>query len=494
MSENMEAGVRPDAAGGPGPNIPMPRPMGEAAFHGPAGLVIEALLPFCEADAHALLLHTLVLFGSRVGRAAEHRIPGGKAIYVNEYAAIAGVSGDARKSTAADAVLTLWGAVEPDFEASAGHCQGLGSGEALIARVRDASIDADGRVDRGVEDKRVMLHLDEFGLLFAAMSRDGSVLGDILKIAYGGSVLQSAIKNHSQRATGAHVCLAASTTVGQLHEALAGRKLRGRLSDGFANRILWVLAERSKRLPRLGRAEEQAAEAARGEAAGVLRQALEWVSENRPVLTWDREAGEAWDRWYNELEIPARLAGILGRAEVHVLKCAMLYSLLDRSPVLRLEHLQAGLEIWRFCRESATGIFEPLLEAKLVGSGGRSSLSSGRSGVGRGEDRLLAYLRNHGSATRNLILRTVFARNKSSAEIDVILQSLVAQNLVRITQDRSTHPATETIYLAGETGIRPIRPDDGNAFETAPYARADTRAGVSRVTDDDWADITLDPQ
>jgi hypothetical protein len=268
------------------------------------------------------------VFGNRVGRSVRYLVPGGKALFANEYVAIVGASGSARKSTAADTALWLWSSVEPGLANSPSHCLGLGPGEVLIARVRDGGVLADGAVDPGVQDKRLLVDLDEFGLLFAAMTREASVLGDLLKIAFGGGTLQSSVKSNIQRATDAHVSVIGCTSTVQLWEALGGKRLRGRLRDGFVNRFVWVLATRSKRLPRLHPAQQRVAVAARDAVGRELR------------------AGAEWDAWYNGLATPPHLSGVLARAETHVVKLAMAYACLDRSAAIGIDHLRAALAVW----------------------------------------------------------------------------------------------------------------------------------------------------
>jgi hypothetical protein len=281
-------------------------------------------------------------------------------------------------------------------------------------------------------------------------------------------------------ATHSHLSLVGCSTEDQLREALSGRKLRGRLADGFANRFLWCRVERSKRLPRLTQPEELAAEAAGAEAAEPLRAALDWVLEHSPVLQWDECGGRDWDAWYNTVAVPSRFAGVLARAESHVLRLTMLYALLDRSPVMQAGHLHAALEVWRYCAESAILIFEPILDAQ-PGGGSYSSCSSSVRSEGRAEDKLLAYLRQHHQATRKTITCVVFRRNKTRSQIDAI----------RVTRDHSTHPSTEIITLHNN----PPTPsaETTNDLRTTPAPDPRPAESPAAAPDDDWADPILDP-
>jgi hypothetical protein len=52
---------------------------------------------------------------------------------------------------------------------------------------------------------------------------------------------------------------------------------------------------------------------------------------------------------------------MVARAPAQVLRLSMMYALLDMSTTIRKEHLEAALEIWRYCEvpfgsSSATGL------------------------------------------------------------------------------------------------------------------------------------------
>ena len=64
--------------------------MGEQAFHGLVGRVVQAILPFSEADPHALVLAFLLLFGNRVGRMASYTFGPGAQHHTNDNVVIVG--------------------------------------------------------------------------------------------------------------------------------------------------------------------------------------------------------------------------------------------------------------------------------------------------------------------------------------------------------------------------------------------------------------------
>ena len=45
------------------------------------------------------------------------------------------------------------------------------------------------------------------------------------------------------------------------------------------------------------------------------------------------------------------------RAPAHVLRLALIYALLDRSPAIRPPHLEAALAVWNYCLASVRDLF-----------------------------------------------------------------------------------------------------------------------------------------
>jgi hypothetical protein len=106
--------------------------------------------------------------------------------------------------------------------------------------------------------------------------------------------------------------------------------------------------------------------------------------------------------------------GILGmvtsRAEAQVSRLAMIYTLLDGTDTIEPVHLQAALALWDYCERSCAWIFGH-------GTGDRYA------------DQLLMELRRTGGMTNTEIVH-FFGRNKSRADIKMILEPLVEAGLV----------------------------------------------------------------
>ena len=89
-----------------------------------------------------------------------------------------------------------------------------------------------------------------------------------------------------------------------------------------------------------------------------------------------------------------------------------------------LPHLRAAMAVWRYCQASAVAIF-------------------GTYTGNRDADRVLRELRN-GDLTRKEI-SVLFSRNKSAAQLDVIMAAVMATGLVDMII-RGTGRHATTIY------------------------------------------------
>ena len=136
-----------------------------------------------------------------------------------------------------------------------------------------------------------------------------------------------------------------------------------------------------------------------------------------------------WHEVYGPLSDgkPGLLGAVLGRAEAHVLRYSVLYALLDRSPVVRVPHLEAALALWDYAEASARYIFgdrlgDPIADAILAGM-----QEAGQDGMDK-------------TAIHNL-----FGRHQTAARIQVALEQLIAGNLVRADKEK-TAGAPRTVY------------------------------------------------
>ena len=131
---------------------------------------------------------------------------------------------------------------------------------------------------------------------------------------------------------------------------------------------------RSKRLPEGGQLDP----AVLDDLAAQVGRAIE-RAYRVGVLHRDADARELWAKAYEEFgDGSDGLAGaITARPEAQTLRLSVAYAVLDGSPVIRAEHIQAALAVWSYCEASALAIFGDALGDPIA-------------------DRLLAELREAG--------------------------------------------------------------------------------------------------
>jgi len=391
------------------PNPQWPR-LAPEAYHGPLGELVELIEPDTEADPVAVLVQSLVGFGSIVGRGPHFQVEGDRH-YGNLFAAIVGDSSKARKGSSWSRVRGPLVEVDPAWEERV--MSGLSSGEGLIWPVRDKIVktDKDGAevvVDSGVTDKRLLAMEPELARLFQVLGRSGNTLSAQLRDAWDRGRLQSLTKNSPAVATNAHVSLIGHITRGELLRNLSETEA----GNGFGNRFLWFMVRRSKLLPWGGELDQakfqpvvERIEAAVAHAAALGR------------MVPDAGARELWESVYEQLSggKPGLLGSMIARAEAQTLRLALLYALADRKGEIGFEHLRAALAVWEYAEASARYIFGDALGDPIA-------------------DEILAALRRSPEGMTRTEIREHFGRNKTSAQIGRALGVLADQQLASSTK------------------------------------------------------------
>ena len=390
---------------------PWPAPLAPEALHGLAGRVVEAIDPHTEADPAAVLVQFLVAFGSAVGRG-----PGFRAESdhhgTNAYAIVVADSAKGRKGTSWGHVRRLLDLADHGWTQ---HCvtAGLSSGEGLIWQVRDeitktVPVKKDGKatgeytdevVDPGVDDKRLLVQEGEFAQALKVLAREGNTLSPIIREAWDGRPLRTLTKNTPARATGAHISIIGHIGGDELRRFLSATEA----ANGFANRFLFVCARRSKVLPDGG----DLADDALADLASEVRDALRSAGVTGE-LRRDDDARELWHSVYERLSDgkPGLFGAVTARAEAQAMRLAVLYALLDGASCITVEHLCAGLALWRYCEQSAAFIFGQQTGDPIA-------------------DRALDAIAAAGTLTREQLIADVFQRHVRAADLDRALEHLL---------------------------------------------------------------------
>jgi hypothetical protein len=119
------------------------------------------------------------------------------------------------------------------------------------------------------------------------------------------------------------------------------------------------------------------------------------------ALPLDPYSRERWIEIYPQLSAcqPGLAGAATARAEAHVVRLALIYALLDCSDTIDLEHLEAGLAVWRYSADSAAWIFGDSLGDPTA-------------------DEIWAATRERPAGVTRTEVSDMFSRNKKRREIE----------------------------------------------------------------------------
>jgi len=389
----------------------------DSALYGLAGEFVRTVAPHTEAHPLALLTQFLVAFGNVVGR-GPHVLAEADEHHGNLFVVLVGASSRGRKGSSWGHIRRLFERVDAGW-ADARVASGLSSGEGLIHQVRDertnkTPIKAKGLVtgyqdeivDEGVADKRLLVVEGEFAAALKMLRRKGNTLSPMVRCAFDSGTLRSLTKNSPERATLAHISIVGHITKTEVLRYLDETEC----GNGFANRLLWVWVRRSQLLPEGGQLDV----AALDPLADRIRKAVAFARDVERV-TFDETAQELWRDAYPCLtrEVLGLLGAITARSEALCVRLALLYALLDRSSVIRIEHLHAAFVLWSYCEDSARFVFGEALGHGLA-------------------DEILTLLRNHPEGLPLKGIHDHFSRNRKAAHIREALDSLQRSGLAQV--------------------------------------------------------------
>ncbi len=414
-----------------------PEPIRTAAFYGLAGEIVRRIEPHTEADPAALLFQFLTAFGNLIGH-DQYIVADGARHCLNLYGVLVGQSSKGRKGTSWNHIANLMEHVEPEWrQGCVGN--GLSSGEGLIWEVRDPieetrPIREKGRhtgeyetfiANHGEADKRLLVIESEFANVLKVMAREGNTLSPVIRSAWDCGNLKTMVKNSPANATGAHISIVGHITRDELRRLLTQTES----ANGFANRFCWLAVKRSKCLPDGGSIHTVNFDDVVAELQSAVNFAKDFVE-----ITRDPEAKKQWRDVYPSLSEaqPGMSGAVIGRAEAQVMRLSAIYALLDKSRLIRPEHHEAAMALWRYCEQSARWIF-------------------GTSTGNRNADKIFAALRHAPNGmTKTEISVEVFNRHASSADIDEALRLLHGLRMASFQVENSGGAPIQRWLFAGE--------------------------------------------
>jgi hypothetical protein len=201
-------------------------------------------------------------------------------------------------------------------------------------------------------DRRLLALSEEFAAVLHSSARAKGQLSPLLRCAWDHGHLWTTDARGLHQASGTHISLIAHITQRELSQYLHPTEAH----NGFANRCLWTVVQRSQCLPEGGSlgAHELSA------VARELRRALDWAGSETEILFRRDDAARAlWQERYPALSQvrPGLYGAATSRAEAQVLRLSAIYAALDSTSVIGLPHLQAALSVWDYCSAGTSFLF-----------------------------------------------------------------------------------------------------------------------------------------
>lgn len=324
--------------------------LNQDALYGIAGEFVRLATRDSEADPAAVLATFLTRAGIEFGP-LPHMMVGDDKHQARLFTVIVGTSSKARKGTSSKPVNRIFSGLAEFGCKEAPVTPGpLSTGEGLICRVADDP-KAEDSSEEGVvaQDKRLFVLSEEFAAALEAAKRTGNTLAPVLRTMWDSGNIEPLTKTKKIKATGAHVGITTHITIDELRLLLPKKEL----FSGFVNRFMWVGARRQRLVPDPpSMPEEQVVDLRRRLAAALL-------SAGSDAIPRDEGAKALWIKSYEELssDMPGVFGSAVSRAEAQVCRLSLIYSLLDSSKIIRVEHLKAAIAFWKYSFDSAKMIF-----------------------------------------------------------------------------------------------------------------------------------------
>ena len=394
-----------------------------ACLYGLIGDVARAGSEGTETNAVAIAANFMAYLSCAVGRGVYLPI-GNTRHHARLFCLHIGRSGRGRKGDAVSLVLRIDQALREMNEAFAPqiHRGGLSTREGLVALMHDGY--RQGRQDvPAIEDKRLWVVESEFANVLHQGRRDGNTLSAALRDCWDGVDLKPATKSNRLYASDPHVCLSGAISPGELTSLMSARDL----TNGFANRFLMIWAERSRMLPFPKETPQAVVEHLARRTLEVLAFVRADRHGERDHLRMELSPQAQWryaQLYRGELndDLGDGVVGaLLERRAPMLLRLAMLMALADLQTCIDAPHIDAAMAWIRHATVSVRFVFVSAAEeAKLAQ-------------VRELSNRVLAFLRERGQATRSQISAECFRGKVPKARIDASLEHLLASTPPKIT-------------------------------------------------------------
>ena len=407
--------VSPFANSGAGIHRNAPHPH-RSCLYGLVGEVACAGSDGTETNPFAIAANFITYLSCAIGRGVY--LPIGNTWHHNRIFCLhIGRSGRGRKGDAVQLVLRIDQALrELDYRfAPQIHRGGLSSREGLVALMHDGYRQGKHEIP-AVDDKRLWVVESEFANVLHQGRRDGNTLSAALRDCWDGVDLKPATKSNRLYASHPHICLSGAISPSELTALISAREL----TNGFANRFLMIWAERTRILPFPKETPLATVERLARKTLEVLAFVRADRHEERDHLRMELSPQAQWryaQLYRSELNEDvgdATVGALLERRAPMLLRLAMLLALTDLQTRIDVPHIDAAMAWIRHATASVRYVFVSAAdEAKLAQ-------------VLEMSNRVQAFLRERGQATRSQISSECFRGKVPKAVIDASLEHLLA--------------------------------------------------------------------
>lgn len=367
-------------------------------------LIKKIIMPKTEGHYESILMQYLIFLGNIVGKGTFFRIENSKQ-YLNNNVVIVGKSSKARKGTSYGQVENIIKLVDLNYFEN-NIISGLSSGEGLISLIQDTipgPQTADNQYQTLKKDKRLLVVESEFANILKQIKRETNILSPVLRDAWDCRTLRNTTKNFPQIAKDPHISIIGHITERELTRLLNPTEV----SNGFANRFIWIHSKRTKCIP----IPKTIPNSEIFPLINLTNEALKF-GQKCGEITFSIEGSHYWTSLYEDLseEKEGIIDALTGRSEAHILRLACLYCLLDKTNKIEPSHLNAAKRLWAYSEESLLKIFSGSEKTNVDHNKCKKILG------------LLLY--NFPNGTSKTQIRDLFNRNLSGEKTDQLLRFL----------------------------------------------------------------------
>jgi len=266
----------------------------------------------------------------------------------------------------------------------------------------------------------------EFAAVLKRAERQGNTLLVFIRNAWDNETLANNSKSDPVRISDHHVSILGHVTAAELKRMLTGDDV----SNGFANRFLWIHSQRPGLRPgAVGfRAIDFQPQIAQLQLAVQAVQDRFTAAGQQPVqVQFDAQADKLWnEKLYRQLDIDSDQDTLLtlmcGRQAQQACRLAMCFALTTGEQTIQVKHLQAACAVTSYVWDTV----DYMLSRDWWGDKGNAHDPAGMA------PKVLQVLRDRGSMTRTAISVEVLQKNRTAREINSLRDLLVLKNQIQV--------------------------------------------------------------